>query len=37
MKTGELITGRLKSDAGARVVALPEVIIGDLDRSAVAG
>ncbi|WP_203980877.1 tyrosine-type recombinase/integrase [Planotetraspora silvatica] len=30
MKTGELITGRPKSDAGARVVALPEVIIGDL-------
>ncbi|MBO4270750.1 tyrosine-type recombinase/integrase [Microbispora triticiradicis] len=30
MKTGELITGRPKSDAGARVVTLPEVIIGDL-------
>lgn len=30
MKTGELITGRPKSDAGVRVVTLPEVIIGDL-------
>ncbi|MEU6411029.1 site-specific integrase, partial [Microbispora sp. NPDC046933] len=30
MKTGELIIGRPKSDAGARVVTLPEVIIGDL-------
>jgi hypothetical protein len=29
MKTGGLITGRPKSDAGARVVAFPEVIIGD--------
>lgn len=30
MKTGELVTGRPKSDAGARVVALPEIIVGDL-------
>jgi integrase len=30
MKTGELITGRPKSDAGVRVVALPEIVIGDL-------
>ncbi|GHE30310.1 putative prophage phiRv2 integrase [Streptosporangium violaceochromogenes] len=30
MKTGELITGRPKSDAGTRVVTLPEVVIGDL-------
>ncbi|MCW2878442.1 MAG: integrase [Sphaerisporangium sp.] len=30
MKTGELVTGQPKSDAGARVVALPEIIIGDL-------
>lgn len=30
MRTGELITGRPKSDAGVRVVALPEIVIGDL-------
>ncbi len=30
MKTGELITGRPKSDAGTRVVTLPEIIVGDL-------
>lgn len=30
MKTGELITGRPKTDAGVRVVTLPEIIIGDL-------
>ncbi|MBG0827555.1 site-specific integrase [Planomonospora sp. ID67723] len=30
MKTGELLTGRPKSDAGARVVTLPEIIMGDL-------
>ncbi|MEV0581308.1 tyrosine-type recombinase/integrase [Nonomuraea sp. NPDC050310] len=30
MKSGELITGRPKTDAGVRVVTLPEVIISDL-------
>lgn len=30
MKSGELVTGRPKTDAGVRVVALPEIIIGDL-------
>lgn len=30
MKTGELITGRPKTDAGVRVVTLPKVIMGDL-------
>lgn len=30
MRTGKLVTGRPKSDAGARVVTLPEVIVGDL-------
>ncbi|MFI6797171.1 tyrosine-type recombinase/integrase [Streptosporangium canum] len=30
MRTGELVTGRPKSDAGARVVTLPEIIVGDL-------
>ncbi|MEU9890916.1 tyrosine-type recombinase/integrase [Sphaerisporangium sp. NPDC051011] len=30
MKTGELVTGAPKSDAGVRVVNLPEIIIGDL-------
>ncbi|MEW9528772.1 hypothetical protein [Microbispora sp. NPDC049125] len=30
MKTGELITGRPKSDAGARVVTLTEIIVDDL-------
>ncbi|MEU7862087.1 hypothetical protein [Nonomuraea sp. NPDC049141] len=30
MKTGELVTGRPKTDAGVRVVSLPEVIISDL-------
>ncbi|MGW7485050.1 hypothetical protein ACWGH8_41520 [Nonomuraea muscovyensis] len=30
MKTGELVTGRPKTDAGVGVVTLQEVIIGDL-------
>ncbi|MEV4249147.1 site-specific integrase [Streptosporangium canum] len=30
MKTGKLVTGRPKTDAGVRVVALPEIITGDL-------
>ncbi|GAA2776431.1 hypothetical protein GCM10020219_054100 [Nonomuraea dietziae] len=30
MKTGELVTGRPKTDAGVRVVALAEIIVGDL-------
>ncbi|MFB9721091.1 tyrosine-type recombinase/integrase [Planobispora longispora] len=30
MKTGKLVTGRPKSDAGARAVVLPEIVIGDL-------
>jgi integrase len=30
MKTGEMVTGRPKTEAGVRVVALPKVIIGDL-------
>ncbi|MGH8834468.1 MAG: tyrosine-type recombinase/integrase [Actinomycetes bacterium] len=30
LRTGKLITGRPKSDAGSRVVALPQVIIDDL-------
>ncbi|GAA1015642.1 putative prophage phiRv2 integrase [Acrocarpospora pleiomorpha] len=31
MKSGELVTGRPKSDAGLRTVNLPEVIISDLE------
>ncbi|MEU5867129.1 tyrosine-type recombinase/integrase [Nonomuraea sp. NPDC047529] len=30
MRTGELVTGRPKTDAGVRVVTLPEVVMGDL-------
>ncbi|WP_329089564.1 hypothetical protein [Streptosporangium sp. NBC_01469] len=30
MRMGKLVTGRPKSDAGARVVTLPEIIVGDL-------
>ncbi|MER5619472.1 site-specific integrase [Streptosporangium sp. NPDC002544] len=30
MRTGELVTGQPKTDAGVRVVTLPEVIMGDL-------
>jgi integrase len=30
LRTGKLITGQPKSDAGSRVIALPEVIIDDL-------
>ena len=32
MRTGELVTGRPKSGADARVVTLPEIIVGDLAR-----